>query len=180
QKVSLLDVFPKVETDNQAKSEKGGVLTLLLGCFLFLLTLSELSDYRRLETHHQFVVDRDAEFSIGTATKYKGVENPKYIHEMIKAASGKPYDTSVAVDMGACRVHGSLETNKIAANLHITSAGHGYYGTTHTDHAIMNFTHRIDEFSFGPLYPSLINPLDNSVEITESAFEVFQYFLSVV
>jgi hypothetical protein len=66
---------------------------------------------------------------------------------------------------------------------------------------VLNFTHRIDEFSFGELYPSLINPLDDSIEIAESRkcglakicyillhvpnpifidFEIFQYFLSVV
>lgn len=33
---------------------------------------------------------------------------------------------------------------------------------------VLNFTHRIDEFSFGNLYPDLINPLDNSIEISET------------
>lgn len=33
----------------------------------------------------------------------------------------------------------------------------------------MNFTHRIDEFSFGNLYPALVNPLDNSIEIAETS-----------
>jgi hypothetical protein len=28
--------------------------------------------------------------------------------------------------MGACRLYGSLRVNKVASNLHITSAGHGY------------------------------------------------------
>jgi hypothetical protein len=34
---------------------------------------------------------------------------------------------------------------------------------------VLNFTHRIDEFSFGQLYPDLINPLDNSIEIAETS-----------
>jgi hypothetical protein len=33
---------------------------------------------------------------------------------------------------------------------------------------VLNFTHRIDEFSFGQLYPNLFNPLDNSIEISET------------
>lgn len=33
---------------------------------------------------------------------------------------------------------------------------------------VLNFTHRIDEFSFGQLYPDLFNPLDNSIEISET------------
>ncbi len=33
---------------------------------------------------------------------------------------------------------------------------------------VLNFTHRIDELSFGEFYPNLINPLDNSMEIAET------------
>lgn len=89
-------------------------------------------------------------------------------------------------DMGACRLYGSLNVNKVASNLHITSDGHGYASNQHTSHdckwfrsafqhdqliwqcIVLNFTHRIDEFSFGQLYPNLINPLDNSIEISET------------
>ncbi|OAD80564.1 hypothetical protein PHYBLDRAFT_120490 [Phycomyces blakesleeanus NRRL 1555(-)] len=222
EKVAVLDVFPKVEIDNQARSEKGGILTILLTCFLLLLTMSEFSEYRKIQTRYHFLVDPTiestmqinmdmtiampcpalmvhvydasgqrihltdglklipAEFSIGSAKKYRAIDNPKYIHEIIKAANGKPYDEDIARDMGACRVYGSIKANKIAANLHITAAGHGYHGASHTEHLVMNFTHRIDEFSFGKLYPNLVNPLDNSVEISESPFEVFQYILSIV
>ncbi|KAI8374141.1 endoplasmic reticulum vesicle transporter-domain-containing protein [Radiomyces spectabilis] len=221
-RLAQFDVFPKVETDNQARSEKGGLLTFLLTCCLLMLTVSEFSEYRKIKTQYAFSVDPviethlqinmdltvampcpallvhvydasgqrmhlnddlkliPAEFSIGTATKYRAVQDPKYIREIIQAASGKPYDEQIATDMGACRIYGSITANKVAANLHITAAGHGYYGGGHTDHSLMNFTHRIDEFSFGKLYPNLVNPLDNSVEIAESNFEIFQYLLSVV
>jgi hypothetical protein len=40
---------------------------------------------------------------------------------------------------------------------------------------VLNFTHRIDEFSFGTHYPSLVNPLDNSVEIAEA--RMFSYYI---
>ncbi|KAK3816370.1 MAG: endoplasmic reticulum vesicle transporter-domain-containing protein [Benniella sp.] len=79
----------------------------------------------------------------------------------------------------ACRIYGSFEANKLSGNLHITTLGHGYYGH-HTDHKVMNMTHKIDEFSFGELYPTIVNPLDGSFEISEAAFEAFQYFLVVV
>ena len=140
--------------------------------------------------------------------------------------------------MGACRILGSIYASKIAANLHITSRGHGYReylerihlfviqenstasidSHSHTDHSctstnshclsthmtwrfvlVLNFTHRIDELSFGKFYPNAINPLDNSIEVSNSRkltcriniwqgktkntgidFEAFQYFLSVV
>ncbi|CEI85931.1 hypothetical protein RMCBS344292_00380 [Rhizopus microsporus] len=222
EKAAAIDVFPKVEDDNQNRSERGGLLTLIVTFCLILLTLNELSDYRKIRTKYQFLVDStidtkmqinidttiampcpnilihvvDAtgqrteltdqfkriptEFTAGSATKYKAPDDPKYIQEIIRAASGKSYDYQVAKDMGACRVYGSLNVNKVASNLHITSDGHGYASRMHTSHDVLNFTHRIDEFSFGQLYPNLINPLDNSVEIAETHFEVFQYTMSVV
>ncbi len=43
-----------------------------------------------------------------------------------------------------------------------------------------NFSHIINELSFGPFYPSLHNPLDNTVATTPSHFYKFQYYLSIV
>lgn len=36
------------------------------------------------------------------------------------------------------------------------------------------------EMSFGPFYPSLVNPLDNTLAATENHFHKFQYYLSIV
>lgn len=60
------------------------------------------------------------------------MEDPRYLHEIIQAASGKPYNQEIANDMGACRIYGSLNVNKVASNLHITSVGHGYGNTIET------------------------------------------------
>lgn len=43
-----------------------------------------------------------------------------------------------------------------------------------------NFSHHINELSFGPFYPSLTNPLDNTFATTDGHFYKFQYYLSVV
>ncbi|KAK5124708.1 hypothetical protein LTR85_001421 [Meristemomyces frigidus] len=43
-----------------------------------------------------------------------------------------------------------------------------------------NFSHHINELSFGPFYPSLTNPLDNTVATTDDHFYKYQYYLSVV
>jgi len=104
----------------------------------------------------------------------------------------------------ACRVYGTMEVKKVTGNLHITTLGHGYLSWEHTDHALMNLSHVIHEFSFGPYFPRITQPLDNSAsvpsaarararsssanrpllprvrEITEAHFHIFQYFLSVV
>jgi hypothetical protein len=43
-----------------------------------------------------------------------------------------------------------------------------------------NFTHIITEMSFGPHYPSILNPLDHTIATTTEHFNRFQYYLSVV
>lgn len=44
----------------------------------------------------------------------------------------------------------------------------------------MNLSHVIEEFSFGPYFPEIVQPLDNSFEITHEHFIAYQYFLHVV
>lgn len=74
------------------------------------------------------------------------------------------------------------------ANLHITTLGHGYASHMHVDHKcayssitllyeilisqtvvvlVMNLSHVITEFSFGPYFPDITQPLDNSFELTD-------------
>ena len=43
-----------------------------------------------------------------------------------------------------------------------------------------NFSHHINELSFGPFYPSLENPLDDTISTTPNHFHKFQYHLSIV
>ncbi|KAI1465976.1 DUF1692-domain-containing protein [Daldinia caldariorum] len=83
----------------------------------------------------------------------------------------------------ACRIFGSLDLNKVQGDFHITARGHGYTDAAmpaHLDHSAFNFSHVISELSFGPYYPSLVNPLDRTINIAESHFYKFQYFMSVV
>ncbi|KAL9108539.1 MAG: hypothetical protein Q9227_006754 [Pyrenula ochraceoflavens] len=85
----------------------------------------------------------------------------------------------------SCRIYGSLEGNKVQGDFHITARGHGYaeWGAQHLDHGTFNFTHHISELSFGPHYPSLLNPLDRTTATTpteHSHFHKFQYYLSIV
>jgi hypothetical protein len=44
EKAAAVDVFPKVEDDNQQRSERGGLLTLIVTFCLVLLTFNELSE----------------------------------------------------------------------------------------------------------------------------------------
>ncbi|KAL7623025.1 hypothetical protein AAE478_006704 [Parahypoxylon ruwenzoriense] len=81
----------------------------------------------------------------------------------------------------SCRIYGSLDLNKVQGDFHITARGHGYASAgEHLDHSTFNFSHVISELSFGPYYPSLVNPLDRTINVAETHFHKFQYFMSVV
>jgi endoplasmic reticulum-Golgi intermediate compartment protein 2 len=83
----------------------------------------------------------------------------------------------------ACRIYGSLEGNKVQGDFHITARGHGYMefgGAAHLQHANFNFSHQINELSFGPHYPGILNPLDKTGDSTPANFHKFQYFVSIV
>lgn len=73
----------------------------------------------------------------------------------------------IVQDGPACRIYGSMEVKRVTGNLHITTLGHGYLSMEHTDHKLMNLSHVIHEFSFGPYFPEISQPLDSSVEITD-------------
>ncbi|KAJ1982428.1 hypothetical protein H4R34_001721 [Dimargaris verticillata] len=79
-----------------------------------------------------------------------------------------------------CRVLGSVNVNKVAGNFHFTSLGHGHGGFVHTPHQAINFTHRIDRFSFGIDYPGLENPLDHHFQPAPVHMEGFYYLISVI
>jgi len=83
-------------------------------------------------------------------------------------------------DADACRIYGSVHVKKVTGNLHITTLGHGYASHEHTDHSKMNLTHLITEFSFGPYFPEIVQPLDYSLEVATNPFTAFQYFITVV
>ena len=46
--------------------------------------------------------------------------------------------------------------------------------------AAFNFSHIINELSFGQLYPSIQNPLDKTYAIADQNFYKYQYYCSVV
>ena len=84
-------------------------------------------------------------------------------------------------DRGSCRIYGSMDVNRVQGDFHITAKGHGYANMgQHVDHNSFNFSHVINELSFGEYYPKLVNPLDDVTATTDEHFQKFQYYLSVV
>jgi hypothetical protein len=100
---------------------------------------------------------------------------------------GKKFPKSPRVPRGfpldSCRIYGSLEGNKVQGDFHITARGHGYmeFGMpAHLEHDAFNFSHHVNELSFGPHYPTLLNPLDKTSDTTPVHFMRYQYYLSIV
>ncbi|XP_061415614.1 endoplasmic reticulum-Golgi intermediate compartment protein 2-like isoform X2 [Lethenteron reissneri] len=87
----------------------------------------------------------------------------------------------------ACRIHGTLITKKVPGNFHIVpgkSRGHRH-GHAHILHYMLpeesfNFSHRIDELSFGQRAPGIVNALDGDARTATREMQKFQYFLQVV
>ncbi|KIK60149.1 hypothetical protein GYMLUDRAFT_244581 [Collybiopsis luxurians FD-317 M1] len=64
----------------------------------------------------------------------------------------------------ACRVYGTIEVKKLM----------------YVFCQVMNLSHVITEFSFGPHFPDIVQPLDYSFELAKDPFVAYQYFLHVV
>ncbi|KAM0756368.1 DUF1692-domain-containing protein [Meredithblackwellia eburnea MCA 4105] len=142
----------------------------------------------RLHISDEFKKDGTS-FEIGQAQRLQnlkhltGTSASKVIHQSRQTSKKNrvfPKTAHLVPDGPACRVYGTMEVKKVTGNLHVTTLGHGYLSWEHTDHALMNLSHVIHEFSFGPFFPRISQPLDNSVETTGAHFHIFQYFLSVV
>lgn len=80
----------------------------------------------------------------------------------------------------ACRIYGSLPVTRVQGELIITARGYAWFDRQILGMDEFNFTHVIDEFSFGDFYPKLVNPLDGVVANTKDNLSVYQYFMSVV
>ncbi|XP_074585015.1 uncharacterized protein LOC141840837 [Curcuma longa] len=81
-----------------------------------------------------------------------------------------------------CRVFGFLDVQRVAGNFHISV--HGL--TTNAARQIfsrgnnVNVSHVIHEFSFGPKYPGIHNPLDGTTRILHDTSGTVKYFVKIV
>ena len=89
-------------------------------------------------------------------------------------------------DFDACRIYGNVEVNKVAGNFHITAGksiphprGHAHLSSLVSE-LNYNFSHRIDLLSFGDPHPGIINPLDGDLQLTETGYQMYQYYIKIV
>lgn len=80
----------------------------------------------------------------------------------------------------ACHIFGSIPVNHVKGEFHITAKGFGYRDRLHVPYESLNFSHVIQEFSYGDFYPYLNNPLDMSGRTTNDHLQAFRYFTTVV
>lgn len=80
----------------------------------------------------------------------------------------------------ACHIFGSIPVSHVKGDFHITAKGLGYSDRLHVPLEALNFSHVIQEFSFGDFYPFINNPLDASGKLTEEPLISYLYFAKVV
>lgn len=109
---------------------------------------------------------------------YKGGHKTAYNLPERSIKPSKPFD--------ACRVHGSLTLNKVAGNFHITAGKSIHFASGHIhisnmfDENPLNFSHRINRFSFGEATSGIVHPLEGDEKILqESKFKRLRISLSV-
>ncbi|KAK8357509.1 hypothetical protein V6Z12_A05G422200 [Gossypium hirsutum] len=80
------------------------------------------------------------------------------------------------------KVYGVLDVQRVAGNFHISVHALNIYvaqmifgGATH-----VNVSHMIHDLSFGPKYPGLHNPLDDTVRILHDTSGTFKYYVKIV
>lgn len=101
---------------------------------------------------------------------YKGGHKTAYNLPERSVNPSKPFDV--------CRVPGSLTLNKVAGNFYITAGKSIYLASGHIhisnmfDDVPLNFSHRINRFSFGEAASGIVHPLegDENKILQESKF----------
>lgn len=92
-------------------------------------------------------------------------------------------DVKQALENGeGCRVYGVLDVQRVAGNFHISVHGLNIFvaqqifgGAIH-----VNVSHIIHDLSFGPKYPGIHNPLDDTVRILRDTSGTFKYYIKVI
>ncbi|KAJ2676577.1 hypothetical protein IWW42_000452 [Coemansia sp. RSA 1085] len=178
-----------VDTDIQQALQVNFAMVVAMPCALMRVDLLDASGSSRslnIGTLMQPVSQKQA-FALGSSRS--GSMHPvadMHVHDIIAEArrSRQMPQENMPTTVGkledaACRIEGSTMVNKVAGLFHITAHGHGYGGAYVPSH-MMNFTHYIEELSFGQLYPNLDNPLDNTLHVASDHVADFRYFISIV
>lgn len=151
-------------------------ITVLMQCSDISIGVLDESSDRLMVNELVELHGSDMDFS-GRKLDSKNVEY-ETLHGVLKKGRRAGHQRKTIVPNGpACRIFGSIPVNRVRGNLFITGAT-DMYGRRNPN--INNFTHQIDELSFGEYYPKLVNPLDGVNAIIDGHLTAYQYFLSIV
>lgn len=85
------------------------------------------------------------------------------------------------LDLPACRIYGSIPVTRVQGDFHITAEGQGYMNLGNkVPNEALNFTHFINEFSFGTFYPYIENALDFTSQRTNENRHTYHYNLKII
>lgn len=227
-KVRTFDAFPKVDSQHQVRSSRGGLSTLLTVACGLLIFWVEVGGYVGGYVDHQFTVDSnlksiltinmdlivnmpceyvhtnvmditDDKFLAGELLNYEGTsffqppgfninnvndkhDTPDLDEVMQESLRAEFRMKGLRINEGApaCHIFGSIPVNQVKGDFHITGKGLGYRDRLIVPKEALNFSHMINEFSFGEFYPFLNNPLDFTGKVTEEKFMAYKYYTTVV
>ncbi|KAL0855657.1 hypothetical protein Bca101_060810 [Brassica carinata] len=81
-------------------------------------------------------------------------------------------------DGEGCRVYGVLDVQRVAGNFHVSVHGLNIYIFGGSKN--VNVSHMIHDLSFGPKYPGIHNPLDDTNRILRDTSGTFKYYIKIV
>ncbi|KAJ2003263.1 hypothetical protein H4R26_003159 [Coemansia thaxteri] len=177
-----------VDSEVQQKVQINLGLTVAMPCAFLRVDVLDASGAS--ENIHSSIVSRATTqrkaFAAVRGSRAVNRVSEMHAHDVIAEAARKhrkpvvaPVTGAQSAEDAACRIEGSVLVNKVAGLLHVTAHGHGH-GGAHVPVHMLNFTHYIDELSFGPLYPSLVNPLDETMHFAHDSYAAIRYFISAV
>ncbi|KAI5084366.1 hypothetical protein GOP47_0000535 [Adiantum capillus-veneris] len=112
-----------------------------------------------------------------------GLSNP----DLIDQCKREGWLSKIKEEEGeGCNVYGSLEVNKVAGNFHFAPGKSFQQSNMHVHDFLafqkesFNVSHKINELSFGPHFPGVVNPLDKAVRNQTTSSGMYQYFIKVV
>lgn len=118
-------------------------------------------------------------YTLNGERKYKTPELEEVLQESLLAQYS---NKNLHVNEGAplCHIFGSFPVTKVEGDFHFTGKGYGYRDRSTIPVEALNFTHIINEFSYGSFYPYMVNPLDATAKVTRENLQSYQYFMSIV
>ncbi|MED6210575.1 hypothetical protein PIB30_065421 [Stylosanthes scabra] len=168
--VDAIDMSGKHEVDLDTNIWK-----LRLNSYGHIIGTEYISDLVEKEhTHHKHDHDKDhhedSEQKIHLQTLDESTENTiKKVKQALTDGEG-------------CRVYGTLDVQRVAGNFHISVHGLNIYVAQMIFGGAknVNVSHVIHDLSFGPEYPGIHNPLDDTTRILHDTSGTFKYYIKVV